>query len=287
VCFVLKRRPDRAQSFLIVGLIYLLAAALGILLFKALPFAPWLSLLIADVAATAFVFVFSLIFGNASVYDPYWSVQPIVIAAAACAFCGLSPLGLLLLIAICVWGVRLTANWVYTFRGLEHQDWRYTMLREKNGAFYPAVNFFGIHLFPTLVVYLCMLPAVFAIRENPAFNPLCAVFFVTALLSAALQLAADIQMQRFRASGSGGLIRTGLWRYARHPNYLGEITMWWSVGLMAVCAMPERWYLLAGALVNTLMFLFASIPMAEKRQSRKPGYTEYKAATRMLLPIKK
>jgi hypothetical protein len=30
------------------------------------------------------------------------------------------------------------------------------------------------------------------------------------------------------------------------------------------------------------MFLFISIPMADKRQSRKPGFAEYKKATRML-----
>ena len=143
----MKSDLTRAQSFAVIVLIYLLAAALGILLYMLLPFAPWLSLLLADVAATAFVFVFSLIFDNASVYDPYWSVQPIVIAAAACALCGPSALGLLTLVAICVWGVRLTANWAYTFRGMEHQDWRYTMLREKSGALYPAVNFLGIHLF--------------------------------------------------------------------------------------------------------------------------------------------
>ena len=33
---------------------------------------------------------------------------------------------------------------------------------------------------------------------------------------------------------------------------------------------------------NTLMFLFVSIPMADKRQSRKPGFKEYKKATRLL-----
>ncbi len=45
---------------------------------------------------------------------------------------------------------------------------------------------------------------------------------------------------------------------------------------------------LAGVLLNTLMFLFISIPMAEKRLAReKDGYEEYAARTRMLLPIKK
>jgi hypothetical protein len=54
------------------------------------------------------------------------------------------------------------------------------------------------------------------------------------------------------------------------------------VGLASVAAMPGRWYRLAGALVNTLMFLFISIPLADKRQSRKEGFEEYKKATRMI-----
>ena len=63
--------------------------------------------------------------------------------------------------------------------------------------------------------------------------------------------------------------------------------MWWGIGLAAVCVMPERWYLLAGAIANTLLFSFVSLPMAEQRQSRKEGFAEYKKATRILLPIKK
>lgn len=62
--------------------IYILAAAVGIVVFWRLP-CHWIgSLLIADVAATVVTFIFSLLFHNASVYDPYWSVQPIVIVAA-------------------------------------------------------------------------------------------------------------------------------------------------------------------------------------------------------------
>ena len=90
-------------------------------------------------------------------------------------------------------------------------------------------------------------------------------------------------MHRFRASGSGVFIRTGLWKHGRHPNYACEILMWWGIGLASVIALGwQNWYLLAGALVNTLMFLFISIPMADKRQSRKPGFAEYKKETRML-----
>lgn len=46
-------------------------------------------------------------------------------------------------------------------------------------------------------------------------------------------------------------------------------------------------YLVAGAVANTILFFAVSIPMADKRQSRKDGFAEYKKQTRMLLPIKK
>ena len=64
-------------------------------------------------------------------------------------------------------------------------------------------------------------------------------------------------------------IRTGLWKYSRHPNYLGEILMWWGIALAVVFAFPRCWFLVAGAFVNNCLFLFISIPMADKRQSKK------------------
>ena len=90
-------------------------------------------------------------------------------------------------------------------------------------------------------------------------------------------------MHAFRKSHREELIRTGLWTYSRHPNYLGEILMWWGVWLSVVVSVPGSGRLLLGAIINTLLFLFISIPMADKRQARKPGFDEYKKATRMLL----
>ena len=280
-------RQNKAASIVIIACIYIVAACIGIWAYMLLPFRFWAKLLIADCIATVFVYLFSNAFNNASVYDPYWSVQPIVIAGVFALFYNMTPATILLLISIIYWGVRLTFNWAYCFGGLNHQDWRYTMLREKNGKIYPLLNFAGIHMMPTLIVYLCTLPAVFAIREEHSANIGSIAGAVICIGAATLQLFADMQMQKYRKSGEHGLIRTGLWRNARHPNYLGEILMWWGVAIQAVSVMPARWWLIAGALANTIMFFTVSIPMADKRQSAKPGYAEYKAATRSLLPIPK
>ncbi len=281
------RSRSRVFAFGIISVVYILAAAAGLAVYRAVPGVWQVRLLIADAAATVIVFLFSVFFRNASVYDPYWSVQPPVILLFFASGVKLTPLRLLLLIAVFFWAVRLTANWAYTFHGLSHQDWRYTMLKEKTGSFYPIINFIGIHMVPTVIVYLCILPAVYAFLQNGTVNFGSAVFFLCAVGAAVLQGVADIQMHRFRSSKTGTFIRTGLWKYSRHPNYLGEILMWWSVALCVYCAFPGMWQLFIGAAANTVLFLAVSIPMAERRQSRKPGYYTYRKETRMLLPIKK
>lgn len=282
-------KKNRAIGLTIVALIYVLAALLSIYMYTRLTFATWLNLLIADVIGTLTVFIFSVLFDNASVYDPYWSIQPIVILTALFISCGFSVSGLFILIAVILWGIRLTANWVYTFGGLGSQDWRYTMLEEKSGAYYPLVNFFGIHLVPTLVVYAATLPAVYIIENKTPFNIGVLIFAIIAILAATLQGVADYQLHKFRKANKNArkpsFIRVGLWKNSRHPNYLGEILMWWAVALAGVCA--SYWYLIGGAILNTLLFMFISIPMADKHQSRKKNFNNYKKDTRALLPFKK
>ncbi|MBO5091472.1 MAG: DUF1295 domain-containing protein [Clostridia bacterium] len=126
-----KIKNSRALSFIIVAFVYIFATIGALLIYPVLPLPWWASLLIVDILATIFVFLFSLIFENASVYDPYWSVQPIVIVLAYAVGKPLTVLRALLIVAVLFWGIRLTANWAYTFGNLTHQDWRYTMLKEK------------------------------------------------------------------------------------------------------------------------------------------------------------
>lgn len=282
----MKIKENRVASFIIIAVIYLLAQAVGIITYYFLPINQlWLKLLIADVLATVVTFIFSVILKNASVYDPYWSVQPIVIVILFAISYGTNVTGILMIIAICIWGVRLTSNWAYTFKNLNSQDWRYTMLKQKTGKFYPIVNFVGIHLVPTLVVYACTLPAVYLVLLRPELNAGSIIFFLLSICAVILQGTADIQMHIFRQNKTCTFITNGVWKYSRHPNYLAEILMWWTVGLSMVCVLPSYWYLLLGAVLNTALFVFVSIPLADGKQAKKDGFDEYQRNTRMLLTI--
>ena len=105
-----KLKQNRVASFVVVTLVYIIATVAGIAVYRMLDLSWWLSLLIADVAATVVTFIFSLIFGNASVYDPYWSVQPPVILIAFSLGTQLTALGILLIGVVSYWAIRLTAN---------------------------------------------------------------------------------------------------------------------------------------------------------------------------------
>ena len=282
-----KLKTSRPLGLLVIFLIYAFATAVGVVFTVITEFDWWISIMLADIIATVVVFIFSLIFNNASVYDPYWSVQPMVIVTAYLFRVEtLSVYHIALVSVVFLWGIRLTANWAYTFTGFGYQDWRYVMLKEKTKKLYPVVNLLGIHLFPTMVMYFCIMPVILVLEMEATMPAYSLAFVALSLLAVVLQGTADCQMHKYRKNRTTPFIRTGLWKYCRHPNYLGEILMWWGVGL-ACCVTTGMALVLLGAVLNTLMFAFISIPMADKRQAKKEGFDLYKKQTRSLLPIYK
>src|SRR3546814_2713845 len=113
--------------------------------------------LVADVVATIVIFAFSRAFKNSSFYDAYWSVIPPLLAIYwfTTRAPGIDMTRAVLVIALVwYWAIRLTANWATFWTGLQHEDWRYPLVRERAGKFAVAADFAGIHLFPTIQVFL-------------------------------------------------------------------------------------------------------------------------------------
>lgn len=281
----------RSLSIAIIAAVYAVAAWAGFLVFgwAAAAMAELWALLLADVVATVVTWFFGLVFRNVSVYDPYWSVAPPVMFTAWAVYKGCFTLPVvLLLIAVWYWGIRLTGNWAYTFKGLDHEDWRYTRYRETQSPLvFHLINFFGLNMMPTLLVFACMLPGFGLFDASGAgaasANWLTWLGFIVCLSSATIQLVADTQIHRFRNAHPGQYCNVGLWKHGRHPNYFGEVQMWWGVWLMYASLRGIDWLILA-PVAMTALFLFISIPMMERRQlERKPGYAEYRKRTRMLI----
>jgi steroid 5-alpha reductase family enzyme len=103
-----------------------------------------------------------------------------------------------------------------------------------------------------------------------------------------IEAFADKQLRTYilKNPGTDKTLDSGLWRISRHPNYLGEILFWWGLYLFALAANPGWWWVIVGPAAITLMFLFASIPMMEKRMmERRKDYKEYCKKVPVLLPF--
>ena len=280
----------KTACLIVIGAVYVIAGIAGFCLFQLLiRFIPEIpALLAADCLATLVVWGAGIKWRNVSVYDPYWSVAPPVIftAWAFYKYCFTLPV-ILLLVAVWYWGLRLTLNWAGTFKSLAHEDWRYTRYRESLSPFrFHLVNFFGLNYFPTLIVFAAMLPGLGVFDSAAPASAGTWAGFAMCIAAPTIQLIADSQIHRFRAANPGRYCDTGLWKHGRHPNYFGEILMWWGVWVMYVSLegfASHPWYVL-GPLAMTAMFLFISIPMMERRQlQNKPGYAEYRRRTRILI----
>ncbi len=272
---------SKARSLTLVTVAYVIAigVAAGWLVWGPATGRLWLDTFIADVLATLVVFVFSRLYRNSSFYDAYWSVIPplLMLYWWSQAGPGVDQLRCwLVAVLIVVWAVRLTANWVYGFPGLHHEDWRYPMFKERAGRGEFAVDLVAIHLIPTLQVFAGMLPVYVCVTHPGAgIRWLTLVAFAVGLAAVTLELVADVQMHRFvRDARAGAAMDRGLWSWSRHPNYFGEFGFWFSLALFGVAASPsDAWWLFVGAVAMLAMFLGASIPMMETRSlQRRPEY---------------
>lgn len=242
----------------------------------------WLDTLVADVAATVVIFVFSRTYRNSSFYDAYWSVIPplLLVYWWSRAEPGVDALRCwLVAIVVVLWAIRLTANWVYAFPGLDHEDWRYPMLKQRAGWRWEfGADLVAIHLVPTCQVFLGMVPVYVAVtRLGAGLGWLALVAFVIGLAAVALELVADVQMHRFVGNRrEGDVMDRGLWSWSRHPNYFGEFGFWLALALFGIAAAPaDAWWLIIGAVAILAMFLGASIPMMETRSlERRPAYQD-------------
>ncbi len=237
---------------------------------------------------TLVIFAVTCVIPDTSLYDPYWSVAPpVMIIAAMIKYRLAGPNAVLTLAVVLIWSVRLTANWAITYKGLRREDWRYRIYREKLGrAGFFFVNLFGLQLVPTIAVYAGLVAAFFTVM-SPGFTPLITPGLAVSVAGTVIEYIADTSIHGFLREGSGTTCDVSLWKYSRHPNYLGEITFWTGIFLSFLAVRPDIWYYGLGFLLIVAIFLFISIPMMEKHNAeRRPDYAAYKERTPVLIPFR-
>ena len=272
-------------SLALVFFYYVISFYLAYLVTKNFNFDGWLYILIWHVSATLIIFLFSNIHKNSSIYDPFWHVAPIPIVFYIAKQSSLPTLELnLVLAAFLFWALRLTYNWYLNWNNLDHEDFRYIDLKNNNKYMAFINDLFGIHLIPTIIVNVSLYPIYVALTAE-SLNELIYVAFILIIIAVVIQYISDDQMRKFRKDESnlGKTMKYGLWKYSRHPNYLGEVSFWFGIYVFALASGLTTIWLLACPIVMLALFVFISCPMMDNRSlKRRSDYKEYMDKTPQL-----
>ena len=280
-----KLTKSKKGSLILVFFYYVISFSLAYLFTKNLNFDGWLLITIWHVIATLVIFLFSNIHKNSSIYDPFWHVAPIPIVFYIASTSNLSSLEIMLVVgAFLFWSLRLTYNWYLNWSNLDHEDFRYIDLKNNNKFLAFINDLFGIHLIPTLIVNASLYPIYVALTSN-SLNDLLYVGFLLIVFAVCIQYISDSQMREFRKdiNNLGKTMKYGLWKYSRHPNYLGEVCFWFGIYIFALASESALIWLLASPLTMLALFVFISCPMMDNRSlEKRSDYKEYMDKTPQL-----
>ena len=280
-------------SLLLVCLWYLLALLISFRVTELIGILGniWLKILIAHVIATIVIYVGSVIHNNSSLYDPFWSIAPVPIIIFLYTISdinNLSTLNKILISApIIFWSLRLTRNWIISWDGFSHEDFRYIELKKGGKIKLEFINFTGIHLIPTLQVNLSLFPLYFLFNsyELSSLNYPLIFASIFTILAVIIETIADEQMRSFRSNkkNEGITMNKGLWKYSRHPNYFGEVMFWVGLYLMAFLSIRTPFWLILSPISMIILFIFISCPMMDNRSLKKRSdYKQYMNNTSQL-----
>jgi len=191
-----------------------------------------------------------------------------------------------LYILVWLWGLRLSLH-IYLRSKKKPEDFRYRQWRELWGKTFYWRSYIQVYLLQAFFLLIIISPVVYASAVVTVswtwITSMGLIFWVFGFI---YQAFADNQLAAFIRSRKDqhAIIRTGLWKYSRHPNYFGEILMWWGIFII-VLPFKGGWMFIISPLAITCLLAFVSgVPMLEKKYVGNNDFEAYKKTTPALIP---
>jgi steroid 5-alpha reductase family enzyme len=194
---------------------------------------------------------------------------------------------ILLLVLVVIWAGRL-GTFLFQ-RVLEAgKDSRFDEIKTSFPRFLTTWMLQGLWVSLTLAAAL----AAITTTERKSLGWFALIGTLVWLFGFGIEVVADAQKSRFRdkEENQGDFIDTGLWAWSRHPNYFGEITLWFGVAIIALPILRGwQWVtLISPIFVALLITQVSGVPILEEKADEKWGgqedYEEYKENTPVLIP---
>lgn len=247
-------------------------------------------LLLVSLLINGAFFILAAILRTDVFTDITYSLSFIALAAILLLFTPTASLpGTIAAIAVILWAIRLGG---YLFWRILHikVDHRFDDKRDN------FVRFGAFWLLQAISVWVIMLPVYgfFSAGKDTTLSPALLVPGLAVFLAGfILETVADAQKYAFKSKpeSKGTFMSRGVWKYSRHPNYFGEMLVWWGISFPGVFLFRgfEFLYFIGPVFITMLLLFVSGIPLLEKEADRKWGerddYREYKKRTSLLVPL--
>lgn len=222
------------------------------------------------------------------VADIAWGIGFIVTAVTAMVLHnGTHVRGMLVTLLVVLWGIRLSLHISMRNRG-KPEDPRYRRWREEWGKHAVIRSLLQVFLLQGILMVVVSLPVTFTIiSKSHPFSVIDILGLILWSVGFAFESVGDYQLGQFKKdpANRGRIMTQGLWTYTRHPNYFGEVLLWWGVYLTALST-PDGWVTIVGPLTITFLILKVSgIPLLENKYSGNKEFESYKRRTSAFFPL--
>ncbi|MEN9852687.1 MAG: hypothetical protein RI996_630 [Candidatus Parcubacteria bacterium] len=195
---------------------------------------------------------------------------------------------------IAIWSARIVYRIYMKNRG-KKEDFRYAAWRAewmKKGNIYTAVrSYIQVFLLQGIIIFIVVLPGILGnTPQNNTMQWYNWAGVVLWIIGFIFESVGDAQLDRFlkrKKEGieKAGIMKVGLWKYTRHPNYFGESLMWWGLAFICLFGVPYSVLVFVSPILITHLLLNVSgIPMLEAKWVGNPEWEEYKAKTSAFIP---
>jgi steroid 5-alpha reductase family enzyme len=194
--------------------------------------------------------------------------------------------GLLVNTLVSIWGLRLAWH-IYSRNKNNPEDYRYLKWRKEWGKWFYLRSYMQIYILQGFLMFLISLPLL-SINQN-SYSSLKWLDFIGIMIwlfGFFFEAVSDAQLSKFlkNPANKGKLMTTGLWKYTRHPNYFGEVTLWWGIWLISVSETLKIFTIIGPLTITFLILKVSGIPMLEKRMEQHPDFAKYKEKTSAFIP---
>lgn len=232
-------------------------------------------------------FLVSIIIKRNDVADVAWGLGFIVASLSALIFNhNYNYTSIITVILIIIWGGRLAVH--IGLRNLKKsEDYRYKAYRDNWGKTFYIRSFFQIYVLQGLLMLIIASPVLIISHYSTKItSPFLVLGVIAWVYGFVFESIADRQLANFiqNKNKSKRVLDTGLWRFSRHPNYYGELTQWWAIGIICLGVKYGYFGLIGPAVISFLIIKVSGIPMLEKRHLDDDQYIAYRKATSILIP---